>query len=133
MAWVNTSRKSLIVKTESTITLPASATFGYTSVIDDLLPDPTNNNRFVSILVVASAISGTNIDVGLFGSMTPTGSKFLLLDAVVADVTNSAKSKGGVVDLNAYPAPYYWIGWEADTNESANTVTVTIFDAAGKR
>ena len=30
-----------------------------------------------------------------------------------------------ILDLNAYPMPYYYIGWTADADESANTITLT--------
>lgn len=129
MAWTNTSRKNVLIKRE-TYTLPGSATTGYSSVIPDLLPNLANETRSITVVCTASAISGTNIDVSLYGSADEAGTvKYQLLDAVVADVTNSAKIKVGTVDLNDYPAPYYFIGWLADTNESANTVTVEIFAA----
>ena len=128
MAWTNTSRKNILVKTEAK-TLPGSATTEYSSVIDDLLPNMANETRTITIVMTASAISGTNADIGLYGAATPTGTKYLLLDAVVADVTNAAKVKIGTVDLNDYPAPYYFIGWTSDADESANTITAQVFAA----
>jgi hypothetical protein len=125
MAFTKTSNKNMAVAVE-TKTCPASATVGYGSEIDFLKLDPENNNRYISVLCSASAVTGTNLDIALYGAHTSGGTKFLLVDAIVADITNSAKTAGGRVDLNAYPAPYYYIGWTADADESANTITVSI-------
>jgi hypothetical protein len=93
------------------------------------IPLGKNNNRYVSMLATCNAVTGTNIDLALYGAMTEGGTKFLLLDAPVADLTKagSAYAMGGRVDLAAYPAPFYYIGMLADVDESANTVTLSIY------
>jgi hypothetical protein len=130
MAWTKTSEglegQKLLVGKEETVTLPSSATTEYSSEIDFIAADLKNNNRYVTFGIIASAVTGTNLDIGLYGSMTSGGTKFLLLDAVVADVTNAAKVKFQAVDLNAYPAPYYYLGWTSDGDESANTVSAYV-------
>lgn len=113
----------LLVK--ETYTAPASATIGYSSVIDFLHPDPKVTNKNVLLTVAASAVTGTNFDVDLYGSDEIGGTKYLLLGAVVADLTTSAAGVK-ILDLNAYPAPYYYVGWTADVDEKANTITVKI-------
>lgn len=126
MAWVKTSHRGVdLIAQEAGVTLPASATTEYSTVIPFMGPNG-NQNRYISVLVSASTVSGTNLDIQLHGAMTPTGSKFLLKDTIVTDVTNGVV-QGGVIDLNAYPAPYYFVSWTADANESANTITVTLF------
>lgn len=125
MAWTKTEQGNLRRVATETKTLPASATIGYSSVIDFMAPG-SQPNRYVSVLAVASAVSGTNLDIAIYGAMTPTGTKFLLKDAVVTDLTNGVHY-GGVIDLNAYPAPYYFISWTADADESANTITVSVY------
>lgn len=127
MAWSKTLKAPLRTIATETCTLPASATTGYSSVIDFMTPDG-NPTRYISVLAVVSAVSGSeNIDFALYGAMTPTGSKFLLKDAVVADLTNASKIGGGVVDLNAYPAPYYFIGFLANADESGSTVALSLY------
>jgi hypothetical protein len=87
----------------------------------------TNTNR-ATIVCHPSAVSGTNLDIKLYGSDTAAGTtKYLLLDAVVADLTADDTAIAGVVDLNAYPAPYYFISWTADGDESANTMQIDVF------
>jgi len=126
MAFSTPISKSGMSVTTETKTLPGSATTEYSSEIDFLKLDPENNNRYISLLVTASGVAGTNVDIGLYGAHTSGGTKFLLLDAPVADLAAGALAKGGRIDLNAYPAPYYYIGWTTDADESGNTTTVSI-------
>jgi hypothetical protein len=84
------------------------------------------SHRYVTFFLSADAITGTNIDVALMGANTSGGTKYLLLDAVVADITNGA-DKVAVVDINAYPMPYYYLRLIADADNKANTLTVKIF------
>ena len=75
--------------------------------------------RNITIFVEATTLTGTNLDFSLYGSDTEDGTvKYLLLDAVVADLTTGVAG-AGIVDLNAYPAPYYFIGIFPDADESA--------------
>ena len=120
-------RKSVVFQSE-TITLPASGV-GYTSAIPNLAPDPKEATNFVTITVQASAVSGTNLDIGLYGSDSETGTKVLLLDAPVADITGTTLAVARV-DLNLYPAGYYFIGATVDASEAANTLTVKVFAKA---
>jgi len=110
-----------------TYTLPASATTEYTSLIDFMGPAGHLNNRWVVGWLNASAVTGTNLDIALYGSSGPetTSTKFLLLDALVADITATGNNPF-ILDLNAYPAPYYWIAWTSDADESANTIEVEL-------
>ncbi len=122
MAWSKkTPNGDWIVASELAVELPASATTEYTSVIDWIFPDNKIANRYVYFALNASAVSGTNLDISLYGSMTSGGTKLQLLDAAIADITATGLVTGKV-DLNAYPFPYYFIGWLADGDESANTI-----------
>lgn len=105
--------------------MPANTTPTYSSAFQVPI-DSDRNNRWISVLCSCSAVTGTNIDIAIYGAMTETGTKFLLKDAVVADVTNGV-AQGAVLDINAYPAPYYFIQYTADADESANTMTTSIF------
>ena len=112
-------------------TLPSSATTEYSSVLKadgvHLQPDQNKANKYATFTFNASAVSGTNLDIALYGSDTEAGTtKFLLKDAVVADITATG-TVAGTVDLNAYPAAYYFLAWTADANESANTIAVKAF------
>lgn len=132
MAWTKTSvtgNKRNIAVLSETYTLPSSATTEYSSVIDQFGPNLDNNNRWIAVTLNASAVSGTNLDIALYGAKTSTGTKSLLKDAIVADITATG-AVTGLIDLNAYPAPFYFIGWTSDANESANTITVDVYAAA---
>jgi len=119
------SSKSVLLL-EETYTLPSSATTEYSSVID-IQPDLRNNNRYVTFAFNASAVSGTNLDIALYGSDDSSGtSKFLLKDAVVPDITATGWT-AKPIDLNLYPASYYFIAWTSDVDESANTIDVKVF------
>jgi len=125
MAWTEQGANRMFYATE-TYTLPSSATTEYSSVIKKLRPDFSKLNKYVVFAFNASAVSGTNLDIALYGSTDSAGtSKFLLKDAVVADITATG-IVAGIVDLNAYPAPYYFLAWTSDADESANTIAVDI-------
>lgn len=125
MAWTRSTINHLPTYSES-YTLPSSATTEYSTVISRFRPSADNTNRYVQFQFTASAVSGTNLDIALYGSDTSAGTvKYLLKDAVVANITDTTTA-AGIVDLNAYPAPYYFVAWTADANESANTLAVKV-------
>lgn len=112
---------------DENVALPAAAGSGYSDVIKDLRPDLSKEARTIGFQFQASAVTGTNIDVALCGSLKADGSTpFLLKDALVADITDDTLVSG-VVDLNEYPAPYYLIRYTVDVDESLNTITAKIF------
>jgi hypothetical protein len=128
MSWTEKAvgRHQNITLLSETYTLPASATIGYSSVIEQFSPDFANNDRNIAVSLNASAVSGTNLDIALYGSDTLDGAdKFPLKDALVADITATGWVTGPI-DLNEYPAAYYFIAWTADADESANTIEVKI-------
>lgn len=108
-------------------TLPSSATTGYSSEISFLKPRCDGTVQTVIFAFLPSAITGTNLDIALYGANTTGGTKFLLKDAVVADLTVDATKVAGSIDINAYPAPYYYIAWTSDVDESANTIQVDVY------
>jgi hypothetical protein len=125
MAWLKkTPNGDFIVATE-TYTLPASATTEYSTVVDWLFPSAKIANRYMYFGFNASAVTGTNLDIALYGAMTSGGTKVLLKDAVVADITATGLAIGQI-DLNAYPYPYYYLAWTSDADESANTIDVSV-------
>lgn len=127
MSFVNRTANDLGYLTE-TKTLPASATIGYSSEINAIKVKPRKKQagQYVNFVFTPSAITGTNLDIALYGAMTAGGTKFLLLDALVADLTVDGQAVAGVIDVQAYPAPFYYVAWTADVNESANTIKVEI-------
>lgn len=126
MAFAKTTVNHLPQYYES-YTLPSSATTEYSSIISQLRPTNNGSTRYITVTCTASAVSGTNLDIGLYGAQTTTGTKTLLKDAIVTDLQTGALTATGSVDLNAYVYPYYFIGWTADANESANTIGVYVY------
>lgn len=128
MAWSQSSNGSRVALSSETKTLPSSATVGYSSVLPaGIEPNKATATNTITVTAQASAVSGTNLDIALYGSDTKAGTtKFLLKDALVADLTDTTLTVG-TVDLNSYPALYYFIGWTADADESANTISVKIY------
>ena len=124
MAFTKTSANGKAVYQES-YTLPASATIGYSTEIDFFSFDPKLANKNVTVVLNASAVSGTNLDISLHGAWEKGGSKVTLVsDALVADITATGNNVD-ILDLNSYPMPYYYVAWTADGDESANTITLT--------
>jgi hypothetical protein len=129
MAFVNRTANELGRLVESGVTLPSSATTEYSSEISGIkvrVNDDKKMNQYVSWLIEASAVSGTNVDINLHGAHTSGGTKFLLKADLVTALTNSVKARGAVIDMKAYPASFYYIGWTSDANESANTISVSV-------
>lgn len=126
MAWADKTRNGMGTKQE-VVTLPASS-YGYSSAIDFLKVNGKGNARYATLFAEASAVSGTNVDISLWGAYTSGGTKFLLTDAPgsIVDLTNAAKAQGASFNVEAYPAPYYFIGMLVDASEVANTVTLNL-------
>ena len=128
MAWTKTVNNNGYTAYTEAITLPASATSGYSSEIDFLEADPDNATKKVIVVANASAVSGTNLDLSLIGhwtSGTAGGSMVSLVDAYIADITATGNNID-VLDVNSYPMPYYRLKHISDADESANTITYTI-------
>ena len=126
MAWNKKTANDLLVLNE-TYTLPASAVNGYSSVIKNIKPKIGKTSRYMSFMFNASAVTGTNLDMMLYGSDTEAGTeKYLLKDAIISDITATGWTLGRI-DLNSYVAPYYFLAWLADTDEHLNTIEVKVF------
>jgi len=110
---------------QESYTLPTTGT-GYSSVIDFIKVKGDGNSQYITFVLKPSAITGTNLDIALYGAMTSGGDKFLLADAIVADLTLDNTAVAGVVNIELYPAPYYYVAWTVDVDESANTVTLQV-------
>ena len=124
MAFTKTSANGKTVYQE-TYTLPESATIGYSTEIDFFSFNSELANKNVTVVLNASAVSGTNLDISLHGTWEKGGSKVALVsDALVADITATGNNVD-ILDLNSYPMPYYYVAWTADADESANTITLT--------
>ena len=125
MAFRKRSENTYLVAEED-YTLPSSATTEYSSEIDFIKAiNRDTQSEYVSFVITVDAVSGTYLDIALYGAYESGGTKFLLKDAVVADITGAGTS-AGIVDIKAYPAPYYYIGWTSDADESANTLTLNV-------
>jgi hypothetical protein len=128
MAWSETTSANGYKVYTETITLPASATAGYSSQIDFLEADPSTTTNNVIVVANASAVSGTNLDLSLIGHWTKDtagASMVTLVDAYIADITATGNNID-VLDVNAYPMPYYRLKHISDADESANTITYTV-------
>lgn len=130
MAWkknIDTLTRGSGVYWEETLTLPGGAAQTvYTAEIGFIGVSPTKTRSKVLIEVVASAVSGTNVDVALVGAYTKSGTKTTLVAALVAALTDATPALASV-DLNDEAAMVYYISFLADADESANNVTVRIY------
>lgn len=124
MAWTSKTRNGMGGKQE--ILAGAATGTSYSSVIDFLKPKGDGKNRYVALSVLASAITGTDIDIFLYGSLDSAGTvKTVLLDCL--DMSQGTAVSGvKIFDLEAYPYPYYFISQTVQASEAANTLTVNI-------
>ena len=129
MAWDQKTVKDMLVATE-TVTLPSSGT-GYSSEITFIRMGTYGGLRTVRFALNASAVSGTNLDIALYGAYESGGTKVELVDPLVADITATGEvASSTALDMWLYPFPIYYIGWTVDADESANTIGVTLTAAA---
>jgi hypothetical protein len=132
-AWANKTGNDL-GRVEMTFDLAvAGAAQGFSPVIDAIKVrskslakgDKGSNGQYVAFSFNASAVTGTNLDIALYGAKKVGGNKALLLDALVADITATGKVTG-IIDIQAYPASYYYISVTGDNAETGNTLAIEI-------
>ena len=129
MAWDQKTVKDMLVATE-TVTLPSSGT-GYSSEITFIRMGTYGGLRSVRFALNASAVSGGNLDIKLYGAYEIGGTKVELVDPLVADITATGEvASSTALDMWLYPFPFYYVGWTVDVDESANTIGVTLTAAA---
>ena len=126
MAWTPNTQNDVPVYEELLITLPSSATTEYSSEIDFIRPNLEYEHQWVAFIAHPSAITGTNLDIALYGAWESAGTKVLLKDAIIADLTADDTPVVGLVDMNLYPCPYYYIAHTADGDEHLNTISYRV-------
>ena len=127
--WVNrTSNKFGRIQQTFDLAI-AGAAQGFTTVINAIKIRQGMNRpatQLVTFTFDATAVTGDNLDIALYGSNDAAGTdKFLLLDAVVADITATGIAIA-VVDMQLYPAPFYFISVTGNDAEVGNTLAITI-------
>jgi len=125
MSWVKVGANNVPCQKE-VITLPAEAGSAYSSVIDFVGPNELKDNRYVNITFQASAVSGTNVDLALFGSETTDSADAVDTGFSIAALTDATVLLKNI-NLNQYGFPYYFIKYTADADESSNTLTIKVF------
>ena len=106
----------------------AGAAQGFSPVIDEIKvrSKTKSNGQYVSFSFNASAVTGADLDIALYGCDNDAGTdKYLLLDAIVADITATGKVTG-IIDIQAYPAPFYFISVTGAHAETGNTLRIDI-------
>ena len=127
MAWKHTNIGTFgdRVSIETAIAAPASAIPVYSTEIDFLPIHPRHPNRYISILAEGTGdVTSTHVEVALYGSAVAGGTKFQLVDNIVTALTNAAKTAGARLDLNDYPAPFYYIAFTSDGDDTTGTALV---------
>ncbi len=132
--WVNRT-SNLLGRVQQTFDLAiAGAAQGFTTVINAIkvrskslvIGESGSNGQYVSFSFNASAVTGTNLDIALYGCDNAAGNDmYLLLDPLVADITATGKITA-ILDIQAYPAPFYFISVTGDNAEVGNTLAISI-------
>lgn len=125
-AWTEAQAEGLKYSYIATADLAGSATTTYTAVMDFLEYNARSGGvQGVTVTGEATAVSGTDVNIHLFGSFNNnTANAIKLIDSVVT-VTNGVKASG-TFDLRSYPVPYLWLGVQTDTDESGNDITIYV-------
>jgi hypothetical protein len=112
----------------------AGAAQGFTSVIKAIkvrskslvIGDGGSNGQYVSFSFTPSAVTGTNLDIALYGADTIDGDKSLLLADIVAVLENDGVRITGIIDVQQYPSAFYFISVTGDNAETGNTMLIAI-------
>ncbi len=126
--WVNKTSNDL-GRLQQTFDLAiAGAAQGFSAVIDGIKvkSKDKSNGQYINFSFTPSAITGTNLDIALYGADSIAGTKSLLLDVLVADLTADGVRVSGIIDIQAYPSPFYFISVTGDNAETGNTLLISI-------
>jgi len=88
-------------------------------------PNLLFSSRNLAISAIKSNAMATDLIVELYGALSAGGTKVLLKTDIITGLTNARKS--GIVDLNAYPFPYYYIAVKSSGVNNNGDVTVDVF------
>jgi hypothetical protein len=135
MSWDKTSFSNMLML-EETITLMESASSSLSSAIlpDDISIDPSREHRYATFVADLSAQGAGSVALSLCGS--ENDDEVATAGAVSADLvalktltyTSSADPEVNIVDLNAYPAPNYYIKATSASNTDADkTIKLKVF------
>lgn len=119
------STENGFLKAVEVVTL-GNATTVYSSVLDTLRVRRRFAQNVFTVTLQASAVSGTNVDISLYGSDTEAGTVKRLVTANIVTALTDTTEAVAYIDVGAKPWPYYFLSFLSDADETANTVTVTI-------
>lgn len=105
--------------------LPSTVKTEYSSEIDFIKPNMDEANQWVAFIGYVSALSGTDIDVNLYGACTSGGDKYILKTNIIPQITDTSVFIG-IFDMNLYPSPYYYLSHTNQASESGNTITYRV-------
>lgn len=125
MAQTVATKNTLSVITELAITGPNANTV-FSSEIKQVVPNIGQANRRILVAGITSGAITTDFTVDLYGAATSGGTKYLLSSGIISGGLVNTSLKAGVVDLNAFPSPYYYIGLKSTANNSAITADVFV-------
>jgi hypothetical protein len=129
MAWTKKTIGSFGDQLYQETGLTAAAAAGAVYSPEMQIPiDANRTTRYISVLCEQTgSITSASITVALWVAFVQGGQKFKVADNIVTALTNAAKTQGNRLDLNAYPAPYYYIGYTSTANDSAASFKTSVY------
>jgi len=126
MSWTTISANGLVVSSEDFV-LPDTTT-DYMSEVSFLKVDPTTESKNVTIVGTMDSGAVKEVGLDLYGAYEAGGTKFLLKsDVFTVFAIGDKDTRAGVIDINDYPAPYYYLGATTGDTE-VSTLTVHILN-----
>ena len=129
MALTKLTKNDGLLVSEDAITGPNNTT-AYSTQLLDLKPDTNKTTNKVLIAIKASGAFTTNGTMDIYGSWSPTnqeslGEKFQLVDNALSGNISTAWQTY-VLDLNAFPAPYYYVAVHSTGDNSGKTFSIRV-------
>lgn len=126
MAWDKNTVNDMLVATE---TIDGKSTAkAYTAEIDFFKMGPYGGVRWLRVAATPDTITGSNYDVTLEGAYESGGTKVVLKDEIIADMTVDGAEVATTVawDLWSTPMPFLYLAFLSDTDETSNEIAITL-------
>lgn len=129
MSWLNKTGNGVGYKQETFDLSVAGNGQGFGSVINFIKLKFNQATQYVTFAFDITTITGTNVDVAIYGAFKAGGTKFLLTDAIVADLKSS--DLACTLNMLAIPAPVYYLSFIGDNAETGNSIVVRVYGDLG--
>lgn len=82
--------------------------------------------RYATFVIKVNSATTAVVNFHLYGALTEGGTPFLLKSAIVTAFGTTPGTSVGVIDLNEYKMPYYYVRAVTTADESGDSVDIHV-------